>query len=270
MQNYFTKYLSAEIDPAYAKRAELILSSIEKLEPSTVLEIGCGRGFYLKAMQNIRSIKKIIGIDANQQYIEIAKENCSKSVNIIQAKAENIPVKDNSIECVIISEVLEHVENDEVVLKEILRVLKPKGRLIVTVPNSNYPILWDPINWIMEKTLGRHVDKDRWWLAGIWADHERLYSKTQINALLVKFGFVVNVIEPVITWSWPFMHFLLYGLGKNIVERTNLLKSCNRFEPTQGTVPKFIAKITRMPSDLLDKGTSSISVGWFISSEKQA
>ena len=50
------------------------------------------------------------------------------------SSGENIPVKENLYDAVILSQVLEHLENPEVVLTEIFRVLKPGGTLLITTP----------------------------------------------------------------------------------------------------------------------------------------
>jgi SAM-dependent methyltransferase len=57
--------------------------------------------------------------------------------------ADSIPVPDNNFDFVILTDVLEHLENCESVLKECHRVLKPKGSIIITMPFL-YPIHGDP------------------------------------------------------------------------------------------------------------------------------
>ena len=48
-------------------------------------------------------------------------------------------------------EVLEHVKNIDKVLIEIERVMKPNGHTIITFPSNNFPVTYDPINFIMKK-----------------------------------------------------------------------------------------------------------------------
>lgn len=69
----------------------------------------------------------------------------------IQASADSIPFRDNFFDAIICSELLEHVENPESVLREIFRILKPEGRVFITVPFL-YRIHADPFDY------GRYTD----------------------------------------------------------------------------------------------------------------
>ncbi len=60
--------------------------------------------------------------------------------------AEHIPVDDNSFDILLLTEILEHLENPEVVLKECFRVLKKGGKLIATMPFL-YPVHADPYDF---------------------------------------------------------------------------------------------------------------------------
>jgi len=89
MKNYWQKIeelLSGELDPAYRRRARLILENLALAPGEKVLEVGCGRGFYLMAMEKICPQANIWGIDLNKKYLAIAKRITSK-VRIITSDA---------------------------------------------------------------------------------------------------------------------------------------------------------------------------------------
>lgn len=248
------KIIDAEIDPAFAKRARFIVNSIHSHKPGRVLDIGCGRGFYTKIVSYFPFVKEIQGIDANPEYVIRAKNNVGndKRITIQVGSIYKLPFKDNYFDCIIASEILEHLTDDTKAISELHRVLKRGGTLLVSVPNKNYPFLWDPLNWILEKFFNTHIHKDRWWIAGIWADHERLYSVQEIKNRLEK-KFSISKFETAISWCWPFAHFILYGIGKNIVERLPG-SSFDRFEfKKDKPIGTFLAKIFALPSTLLDK-----------------
>ncbi|OGI09892.1 MAG: hypothetical protein A2Y40_08520 [Candidatus Margulisbacteria bacterium GWF2_35_9] len=70
--------------------------------------------------------------------------NTDKSTNPdYLCNAESIPVSDSKFDIVLMTEVLEHLENPRVVLTEVFRILKPGGKLVITVPFL-YPIHSDP------------------------------------------------------------------------------------------------------------------------------
>ena len=153
--NKIDKILESEIDPAYKKRAELILKNIKGKK---ILEVGCGRGFYLKTLKKLWPNLKITGVDLNKKYLTEAKKNLAGlKIKLVKGDAQNLPFVDNSFSRIIASEILEHVSNDSKALTEIYRVLKPTGIAIITVPNADYPLLWDPLNWFLEKWFDKHI-----------------------------------------------------------------------------------------------------------------
>ncbi len=176
--------LDSEIDPAFAKRAAFIFQTIERKRPKKILDAGCGRGFYIYCLQYYRFIKEIHGIDVNKQYLAIARKNITDNrVKITNSNVYHLPYNNNYFDLIICSEVLEHLLDDGRALLELRRVLKKNGILIITVPNKNFPFFWDPLNWILMHFFKTHINKNIWWLAGICADHERLYQeKSWINS----------------------------------------------------------------------------------------
>lgn len=240
--------LKAEIDPAFAKRAEFIFQEIEKSKPKKILDGGCGRGFYVKAISLYKFPKEIHGVDINKIYLAKARQSCNdKRVRLKEISIYDTKYPSNFFNFIICSEVLEHLDDDKKALAELKRMLKPNGSLIITVPNYNFPFLWDPLNWLLMKLFNMHVNKNIWWLAGIWADHERLYSKESLIKLVEKQNFTVNKTQQIIHYCWPFSHFLLYGIGKNLVERIGI-RIFNRFNFREKDKASLIAKIFNLPS----------------------
>ena len=235
-------YLYKELDPAFARRAAIIATHIKEIKKGHVLEIGCGRGFYEHFLPSIYPNLKVTALDQNDSYLRVAQRTTfSQKVTFLQADALHLPFKKNSFNGAFATEVLEHLD-DKQALKELFRVVKPGGIVIVTVPNVAYPFLWDPLNWVLEHLFHTHVPKDIWWLAGIWADHVRLYTPTMIKKLATQTGFTVENIYLSTHACIPFSHFLLYGIGKNIVER-GFLKDFYRFNST--TKPSFLFNTIR-------------------------
>lgn len=75
------------------------------------------------------------------------------NVTYILADTTHLPFGAGTFEKALCMEVLEHLDDDIEVLREIKRVLARGGTLIITVPNSQYPFLWDPINSISTRLL---------------------------------------------------------------------------------------------------------------------
>jgi len=247
--------LQTEIDPAFSKRAHYIFAEIQKHKSACILDAGCGRGFYSHTIALFPFVKRIYGIDINEKYLQVAKTHCTnKKIKLIKSSIYSLPFPSNYFDCIVLSEVLEHLTDERKTLIELRRVLKKGGIILLTVPNANYPFLWDPLNWILERTMQKHISSNIWWLSGIWADHERLYSQESIQSLLKKHRFTVQFIKTLVHWCWPFSHFFLYGIGKNIVEKMKI-NSVNRFNFSRKTsfFSQLIAILFKLPTRLLDK-----------------
>lgn len=243
--------LAHEPDPSFARRAKIILGNLGVTGQQQLLDVGCGRGFYLKTLASFWPKLKLSGIDLNEKYLSIAKETLGdRPVQLIKASATALPFPDNYFNRVLASEVLEHVKDDQKAIGEIHRVLKPGGIAMISVPNKNYPLLLDPLNWFLEKLIGWHIPSRIWWLAGIWADHERLYGVGQISKKIKNGGFKIEKIWLSTHYCFPFLHFLLYGIGKNLVEK-GFCQSFNRFSDQ----PKLslLNKILLWPIRAIDK-----------------
>lgn len=120
---------------------------------------------------------------------------------------KKLSFKNNTFDKAVMSEVAEHLPDDVKGLKEVFRILKPGGILCLTVPNANYPMLWDPLNWFLERLFGIHIKSG--FFAGIWNQHLRLYQPSQIKLALEKAGFKIEKLESLTFWCLPFNHYLV-------------------------------------------------------------
>lgn len=211
-------------DMSLKRRGRMMIEALKLKEGDKVLDIGCGDGFFLHLMSNLGLKLNLIGIDYDRQGLMRAEKNLeSSSVKIKQADLmKQLPFKDNTFSSAIMSEVAEHLPDDKKGLREVYRVLKPGGRLAMSVPNANYPFLWDPVNRILEDVFRTHFKSGFW--AGIWNEHIRLYTPQQINKVVKSAGFKVEKVACLTHYCLPFNHYLLnlaarmlYG-GKMSVE----------------------------------------------------
>jgi ubiquinone/menaquinone biosynthesis C-methylase UbiE len=241
-------YLLSEVDPAFAVRAHLIFTAALHKKPKKILDVGCGRGFYVQTLSEFKSVERIDGIEIEPEYLAQARQTVqSPKVHLQLGSVYELPFKSKSFDMVVLSEVLEHLTNEAQALAEIKRVLKPDGWLVLTVPSIDFPFAWDPLNWLLMRLFQTHVNKDIWWLAGIWAGHQRLYSTKQLISVLQKNGFGIRAYHPVVRHCWPATHFWLYGIGKNLVERCGL-RSFSRFNlQAKRPIAKVVALVMSLP-----------------------
>jgi ubiquinone/menaquinone biosynthesis C-methylase UbiE len=132
------------------KRVKVIFKMMVIHKQDRVLEVGCGAGNVIKKA----SCGKLFGVDISPFILNKAKKKLNKKVYLFQADAQHLPCKDQAFMQVICSEVLEHLLDPHVALKEIARILKNKGIAIISIPNESL------INRI--KTLLIHLGIFKW------------------------------------------------------------------------------------------------------------
>lgn len=205
-----------EADMAFKKRAQTIFEWVNPQDDSVVLDLPCGRGFYLNMFRYVSDCT-IIGADLDWEVILKAQANVGHlNVPLHRVNIYHMPYPDNSFDAVILSEVLEHIDDDQSALKEAYRVLKPGGVVAITVPHANYPFWWDPINKSLETLFNTHIQNGPF--AGIWANHVRLYTQPELREAVLGAGFAVEEERSFTHHCFPFIHNLVYGLGMPLLE----------------------------------------------------
>lgn len=208
-----------EADMAFKKRVQTIFEWVPPPDDpeAVILDAGCGRGFYLNYYRYVSDVK-LVGIELENEIIRKAEANVGHlpSVSLLNATIYQLPFPDNFFHAAILSEIMEHLDDDAAAAREIFRVLKPGGVMVITVPNANYPFWWDPINKTLETLFNTKIRRGP--LAGIWANHVRLYTMPQLRHPVVKAGFHIEAERAFTHYSFPFIHNLVYGLGKPLLE----------------------------------------------------
>jgi SAM-dependent methyltransferase len=126
-QSFAPGFAGVFINPFYFIRADL-QRNIKRYAPELkgrLLDFGCGR----KPSEKLFSVDEYIGIDT----MTTGHEHKNSKIDVFY-DGKNIPFEDNSFDSIFCSEVLEHVFNLDEVMPEIRRVMKPDGKILVTVP----------------------------------------------------------------------------------------------------------------------------------------
>ncbi len=218
-------------DLALKRRARWLIDKLDIQKGDTILDAGCGDGFYLFLVSQVNSKTQLIGADFEILSLESAKLKLrSKKIKLLKVDlTKKIPFPANKFDKVVLSEVIEHLPDDVWSLKEINRVIRPGGVLVLSVPHANYSILWDPLNWILERLFKKHIHSG--FFAGIWNQHQRLYTDKLLRRSLEKAGFEAIEIDSLTFWSFPFSHYLI-NFGARILasnKKASLLVSADKF-----------------------------------------
>ncbi len=109
----------------------------ELVKDKVVLDIACGEGYGANLLA--KDAKSVIGLDKDATTINKARKKYT-APNLIFSEGlfENIPVADHSLDVIVSFETIEHIADHVIILKEIKRVLKPDGVLIISTPDKKY------------------------------------------------------------------------------------------------------------------------------------
>ena len=122
----------------YGKRLRFVDAAIERAFPSrercdlTILDVGCGNGSQL-AIPLAAAGYQVTGVDPHLPSIERGRK-FAPAIHFIHGSLSELPPR--KFDCVVISEVIEHLDTPEVLLALALPYLAESGILIVTVPNG--------------------------------------------------------------------------------------------------------------------------------------
>ncbi|GAB1421217.1 hypothetical protein MASR2M15_13670 [Anaerolineales bacterium] len=142
---------------------------------------GCGIGMYASQIAR-RYQAKVDALDIELDRIQIARNEIPRA---LVAAGEYLPYVDNCFDGILSHEVIEHVNDDRLSAQEMIRVLKPGGRIILFCPNRWYPFETHGHYWKGEYHFGNTPlinylpDKFRNQLA----PHVRAYTSNQIRSL---------------------------------------------------------------------------------------
>lgn len=197
-------------EPSYVWRAgqqrrlQLIREGAGERISGRVLENGCGVGMYVQKLAP--QTGQIFGLEYD---LERAVEARQRAENILGAAGERLPFPDDSFDVILSHEVIEHVQDDRQAVSEIVRTLRPGGRLILFCPNRGYPFETHGIYWRGDYRFGNiplvnylpRSQRDR------LAPHVRVYSSHDLERLFADLP--VRVVQRTI----------IFGAYDNIIAR---------------------------------------------------
>ena len=158
-----------------------------------LLDAGCGTGVDIIRIHSL--VKKIIGLDFSSGSLERCKKNLAahevRNADVYLASIMNIPLPDHSVDKAVCLSVLQYLDDEEVRLglRELARVVKPGGTLILHVKNSA-SLYWSTLRIAKEfkRFLGRATElynlrSFKWYVAELMAVNCRVVAYESMNVL---------------------------------------------------------------------------------------
>lgn len=197
-------------EPSYVWRAgqkrrlEMILAAAGECLAGRVLENGCGVGMYLERL--VPYSEMVVGLEYD---FGRASEARQRSGHLLAAAGEQLPFPPASFDLILSHEVLEHVQDDRQAVEEMVRALRPGGRMLIFAPNRGYPFETHGIYWRGNYRFGNIplVNYLPRRLRDRLAPHVRVYSSGDLERLFS--GLPVRIVERTV----------IFGAYDNIIAR---------------------------------------------------
>lgn len=107
-----------------------LIAKIPEFSPQTVVDLGCGTGYFSEDLDSKFAQAHYIGLDLSEDMVNFAKSNHSSAFTWVTGDADSLPFKANSIDLIFSSLAIQWCSNLPLLMKEIKRVLSPNGRFV--------------------------------------------------------------------------------------------------------------------------------------------
>jgi SAM-dependent methyltransferase len=186
------------------RRLRMILQAAGDRISGQVLENGCGVGMYIEHLEPHAGV--VVGLEYD---FERARQAHQQSDHILCAAGEFLPFPENTFDVILSHEVLEHVQDDNAAVEQMVKVLRPGGRIIIFAPNRGYPFETHGIYWRDRYRFGNIPLVN--YLPRRWRDrlapHVRVYTHGDLECLFE--GLPVQFVEQAI----------IFGAYDNVIAR---------------------------------------------------
>jgi len=204
-RNYFEPDLKSGYKYGYFPEFKwLAIALYQRFHPKTSLDIGCATGNLVQRLLEL-------GVDAYGVDISayaISRSPVKDRLKQVDIVSERLPFESNYFDLITMLEVIEHISNEENILKEMRRVLKEDGIIYITTPTPKAPPTPEHIN----------IHTESYWV--------RLFRK---------YGFDVEIIKPLYSYTWD--------MAKEWQEKWRNLPSTYKIKNRPKIVIKFIENL---------------------------
>jgi len=206
---------------------EFFLDRLGTVKDKRILDVGFGSGGIAIAFNRAGAIMS--GVDVDPELKNIAERNAAANGAGIDFKIYNgskLPYDDDYFDYVICASVLEHVSQPAELLKEMLRVLKPEGKLFLSLPNKYYPKETHTLAYFVSYLP---PDLASWYLkilkrSPLEYDNLHFYSYFDIIKMLEKSLYAYKLHYKNMTGSSPIKKAVMIALKKINIHYTIFLK----------------------------------------------
>ncbi|OZH54533.1 methyltransferase type 11 [Hydrocoleum sp. CS-953] len=155
------------------------LNNWEQIEPqASILDVACGTGEFERLLLNKNPTQKIIGVDISEKMLDLARKKYQaySNVEFQKASVHSLPFESHSFDVVVCANSFHFFDKPQVALREMKRVLKPDGKVII-------------LDWNKDYFVCRICD---WFLQIFDPIHQQFYTQAELHQLLVSTKFKLD------------------------------------------------------------------------------
>ncbi|MGK7922474.1 MAG: class I SAM-dependent methyltransferase [Trichodesmium sp.] len=155
------------------------LDNWEQIEPQAkILDVACGTGEFARFLLNKNPTQNIIGVDISENMLDVARKKYQAypNINFQQASVHSLPFDSHSFNVVVCANSFHFFDKPEVALREMKRVLKSDGKLII-------------LDWNKDYFVCRICD---WLLKLFDPAHQQCYTQAELHQLLISAEFKLH------------------------------------------------------------------------------
>ncbi len=170
---------------------DLGVKGCDFLPGARVLDVGCGSGATVERLASLYQLQAI-GLDPSERLLELGNKN-NPDLNLIRGRGEDLPFPVNYLDGVLAECTLSVMEDLDQVLKEIFRVLRPGGWLIINDVYARNPEGLKPLQELnLDSCLRRALPKEQLLNKFVgqgfnivnWSDHTNLLTQLTVNLIM--------------------------------------------------------------------------------------
>ncbi|MBI2146723.1 methyltransferase domain-containing protein [Candidatus Woesearchaeota archaeon] len=125
-----------------------ILTELKRKQtPAIILDVSCGTGELLKSITVLNMKHRLYGVDLSSRMVAMARKKLPTAAKLFSGDVHQLPFRSNTFDYVLNTESFHHYVEQEQALRELNRVTKPGGKIIISELNF---LFW-PAHWLFQK-----------------------------------------------------------------------------------------------------------------------
>lgn len=169
---------------------EATLARLDAQDAERILDLGCGTGVLLTRLGETAPHTALVGVDPVAEMLDVARDRLPADVELAQAWADQLPFPDGHFDRVVAANMFHYIAEPAAALREVQRVLKPRGSLVLT-------------DWCGDYFTMRVLDR----FLGLFNQaHYHTWRSGEIRKLLEANSYDVRLFETYrVDWFWGMM-----------------------------------------------------------------